>query len=338
MNLFGSDVLRAGVIGAGSVAQTAHLPSYTTHPDTNLVAVADLDPKRRAQTVSEYDIDTGYESGEAMLEEANIDVVSICTPAGTHKDLFLSAADAGCHIYCEKPMTTDVRSAQAMVAAASEADIITQVGYTRAYAENYRNVLSMVSNELLGEIKRVKTHRVRSPPAADWNFNPAMSGGGIVADQLGHMIDFYIRLFDSVPEVKSATLERLDVPTVEDYAELVFDFDGVPVETTLHWTPNAKHHRTVLFGTGGLLELNLESLAGEIQGETVAKKFGKQPFIDLRGEFRAWWGGTSKLHDRRVRDFIDHIVENDHDTVAPVQRGLEVTRVIADVYERGEFQ
>lgn len=83
MNLFGSDGLRAGVIGAGSVAQTAHLPSYTNHPDTNLVAVADLDPKRRAQTVSEYDIDTGYESGETMLEEANIDIVSICTPAGT---------------------------------------------------------------------------------------------------------------------------------------------------------------------------------------------------------------------------------------------------------------
>jgi len=43
MRLFGSSGLRAGVIGAGSVARTAHFPTYADHPETELVAVADLD-------------------------------------------------------------------------------------------------------------------------------------------------------------------------------------------------------------------------------------------------------------------------------------------------------
>ncbi|MFB6201885.1 MAG: Gfo/Idh/MocA family protein [Halorhabdus sp.] len=337
MELFGSDPLRAGVVGAGSVASTAHFPTYRDHPETALVAVADLDKDRRGAVAAEYGIEQEYETGKEMLAEADLDVVSICTPAGTHRDLFVAAADAGCHIYCEKPMTTDVESAKAMVDAAERAGIVTQIGYTRAYVENYRHVLAMVENHLLGDIKRLKTHRVRSPPDGGWNFDPEMSGGGIVTDQLGHMLDFYIRLFGTIPEVTSVELERLDVPTVEDYAVIEFDFGGVPVETTLHWTPNAKHHRNVLFGTGGLLEFNLDSLTGEVQGEAVAQKYGKQPFVDLRGEFRAWWGGTNDFHDVRVRDFVDHVVEEDSETVAPAQRGLDVTRVIAEVYERGEF-
>ena len=338
MGFFGSSGLRAGVIGAGSVARTAHLPTYANHPEIELVAVADLDDKIRATAVEEFDIDSDYDHGEMMLTEADLDIVSICTPAGTHRDLFIAAADAGCDIYCEKPFSTDVESAEAMIEASENANVVTQVGYTRAYVENYRHILSIHDNHLLVEVKRLKTHRVRSPPAAGWNFDPAMSGGGVVADQLGHILDFYIRLFGTTPEVTSVTLERLDVPTVEDFAELRFDFDGVPVETTLYWTPYAKQHRNVLVGTGGLLEFNLDTLSGDVQGETVAQQYGNQPFIDLRGEFRAWWGGSNDFHDRRVWDFVDHAIENDKNTVAPAQRGLDVTRIIADVYNRGEFQ
>ncbi|MDZ7850713.1 MAG: Gfo/Idh/MocA family oxidoreductase [Halodesulfurarchaeum sp.] len=338
MGLLRGSGLRAGVIGAGSVAQTAHFPTYVKHPETELVAVADLDNEKRTASVEEFDIDSEYERGEAMLAEEDLDIVSICTPAGTHRDLFVAAAEAGSHIYCEKPFSTDVESAEDMVNAAEAADVVTQVGYTRGYVENYRHVLSMVQNHLLGEIKRLKTHRVRSPPAADWNFDPTMSGGGVVADQLGHILDFYIRLFKTTPDITSVTLERLDVPTIEDFAELHFDFDGVPVETTLHWTPHAKHHRNVLMGTGGLLEFNLDKLTGDVQGETVAQQYGNQPFIDLRGEFRAWWGGSNDFHDRRVWDFVDHAVDEDHDTTAPAQRGLDVTRIIAEVYERGEVK
>lgn len=338
MDSFGSNRLRAGVVGVGSVARTAHLPTYADHPETNLVAVADLDEDRRTEVVSEFDIDASYSSGEVMLAEADLDVVSICTPAGTHRDLFVTAAEAGCHIYCEKPMTTDIESAKAMVEAAEAANIISQIGYTRAYVENYRRVLSLKINNLLGDIKRLKTHRVRSPPAGNWNFDPEVSGGGVVADQLGHIVDFYIRLFNTTPEVADVTLERLDVPTVEDYAEITFDFEGTLATTTLHWTPHAKNHRNVLFGTKGLLEFNLQSLNGEIQGETIAQKYGNQPFIDLRGEFRAWWGGSNDFHDVRVRDFVDHVIDGDPETIAPVQRGLEVTQVIDEVYDRGEFQ
>jgi len=338
MDLFGSDKLRAGVIGVGSVATTAHLPTYANHPDIELAAIADLDGQCRATIADDFGVGTTYESGEEMLATEDLDIVSICTPAGTHRDLFVAAAQTGCHVYCEKPMTTDVEGAEAMTEAAREANIITQIGYTRAYVENYRRVFSLVENHLLGDLKRLETHRVRSPPASGWNFDPELSGGGVVADQLGHIVDFYLRLFGTTPDINDVTLERLDVPTVEDYAQIEFDFDGTTVETTLHWTPNAQHHQNVLFGTGGLLEFNMDSLTGHVQGETVAQKYGKQPFVDIKGEFRAWWGGSNDFHDKRVLDFVDHVLKDDHDTIAPVQRGLDVTRVIAEVYERGDVQ
>jgi len=337
MNLFGSDGLRAGVVGLGSVAHTAHLPTYDAHPEATLAAVADLDAERRESVREEYGVDATYESGAEMIEDADLDLLSICTPPGTHRDLFVTAAEAGCHVYCEKPMTTTVADGEAMVAAAEDAGIITQMGYTRPYVENFRNVLSMLDHHLLGNLKRLQTHRVRNSPAGGWNYDPDLSGGGVVADQLPHIMDFYIRVFGTTPEIEAVALESLDVPAVEDYAELAFDFDGVHVETVLHWTLHTKYQRNVLLGTKGSVEFNMTRLDAEIQSEPVAQKYGQLPFVDLRDQFRAWWGGDDDFHGKRVWDFVDHVAADDHDTVAPVERGLEVTQVLREVYERGEM-
>lgn len=334
----GSDTLRAGVVGAGSVARTAHLPVYRDHPEVELVALADVDSDSRASAAREYGVDQRYADGQELIAEADVDLLSISTPPATHRALVTAAAEAGIHLYCEKPMATSVADAEAMAASAESAGVVTQVGYTRPYIETFKTVLRLSDCDILGEISSLHTHRIRPSPSGGWNYDPTVSGGGVVSDQLPHILDFYVRLFGTTPEIDSVQLESRDVSGVEDYAEIDFSFDGVPVRTTLQWTLDAKYQRNVLVAEHGTVEYDMTEFGGEVQSAEVAQRDGENPIVDLKGVARLFRSTGSDFHYERVWDFVDHVVAGDTDTIAPVSRGVTITELIRDVYDQSGWE
>lgn len=332
----GSGDIRAGVVGAGSVARTAHLPVYRDNHDVDLIAIADLDDESRISAAREYAANRTYDDGERMIRDESLDLISISTPPSTHRSLFVAAAEEGIHIYCEKPMATTVADAEAMAASAESAGIVTQIGYTRPYVENFKTVNSLVGNDVLGELKSLHTHRVRSPPSGRWNYNSEISGGGVIADQLPHIVDFYLRLFNDMPAIQEAKLRSTDIRDVEDFAEIEFNFGGIPVRTTLGWSLYTRHQRNVLVTDYGTLEYNMTDLTGTVQSVDLAQRYGENPVVDVRGVFRGFVAGDDNFHHKRVRDFINHVKANDRDTVAPADRGVEVTKIVRKVYDQAE--
>ena len=331
-----SEKLRAGVIGTGSVAQNAHLPVYENDERINLVAIADLDISSRKAVAEEFDIEHTYSEGTQMLSEEDLDIVSICTPPATHEDFFITAADAGVNIYCEKPMAISVEAAKRMVSAAESAGVVTQIGYTRPYVENFKTVLSLLENSILGDIRSLHTYRIRVPPGAQWNYDPSVSGGGVVSDQLPHILDFYMRVFGGEPTIHDVRFRSDEVPTVEDYAEIDFEFDGVPVRTTVGWSLHSKHQRNVLIASRGAVEYNMQTIEGKIQDNEFAQKSGENPIIDIKGLFRTFTSASDDFHSERIQDFIDHVESGNSDTIAPAQRGLKVTKVLREIYDQAE--
>ncbi|MUW13422.1 hypothetical protein GJ633_01200 [Halorubrum sp. CBA1125] len=332
----GFDRLRAGVVGAGSVARNAHLPVYKQDERVDLIAIADLDSSNRKSAAQDFDAERTYSNGDQMISEEDLDLVSICTPPATHESLFITAAEAGTNIYCEKPMTISVEAAKRMTAAAESAEVISQIGYTRPYVENYKTVLSLLDNSILGDIQSLHTHRIRGPPSGRWNYDPSVSGGGVVSDQLPHILDFYIRVFDTEPKIRDVRFRSDEVPTVEDYAEIDFEFDGIPVRTTLGWTLHSQYQRNVLNANRGTVEYNMRTIEGSIQGSEFAQKCGENPVIDIKGLFRSFASASDNFHSKRIQDFVDHVEANDFNTVAPVQRGLRITKIIREIYDRSE--
>ena len=102
--------LAVGVVGAGWMATDYHVPAFTSHPRTRVVAFAERDPSRRETVEAEQSL-PGYADAEAMLAAHDLDVVSICTPPSTHEEIFLAAVDSGCHVLCEKPRALSADSA-----------------------------------------------------------------------------------------------------------------------------------------------------------------------------------------------------------------------------------
>lgn len=324
-----------GVVGAGWMATDYHIPAYRDHGSTRMVAVAELNESRRSETASQFGLN-GYESAEAMLDAESLDVVSICTPPSTHREVFRSAVEAGCHVFCEKPLTIDCESAHEMQRAAESAGVITQVGYLTRYYENAKKAMSMLRNDLLGDLIEVRTTHHSTPPTQGWYYDRSVSGGGVMRDLLPHSLDMYLDLFGEAV-VEDCRLRDLRNRGVEDVAEVSLSFPDrdLTVDFTVGWTQPDVFMRHVVVGTDGWLEFDDDTLSGAIHGRPFEFRHGETPMVDI-GLTQLYGATTDDAHTERLRDFIDHVVSGDRDTAAPVERGVAVAEIIDTAYEFAE--
>ncbi|TQQ82254.1 Gfo/Idh/MocA family protein [Halonotius roseus] len=322
--------LTVGVVGAGWMATDYHVPAFTSHPRTRVVAFAERDDSRRSTVEEELSV-PGYADIGSLLAAHDLDIVSICTPPSTHEEIFLAAVDAGCHVLCEKPLALTAASAKQMAAAAADAEVVTQVGYLHRYYRNYERALKLLSNDLLGDIVEITVAHHSAPPSQGWYYNPTLSGGGVARDLFPHSLDVLIELFDHSPEVTDASVRYLRDRAVEDVAHVSLDFDGVPVDLSATWTQTDGVSRVLVVGTEGWLELDSKTLQGEVHGRPFEFQQGALPLVDI-GIATLFPASDEDAHTARIHDFADHAVAGDPDTAAPVDRGVAVAEVIDSVY------
>ena len=110
--------VRAAVIGLGWPG-IQHLKGYTADPRSEVIAVCDLDAEHAAQVAAEHAIPKTYTDHLEMLENAEIDAVSVCLPNFLHAPIAIDALNAGKHVLCEKPPARSAAEALAMADAAT---------------------------------------------------------------------------------------------------------------------------------------------------------------------------------------------------------------------------
>ncbi len=144
--------LRIGIIGCGGLAQEAHIPSLLKMKDSDnveIAAVCDVYQKRIDQAAYA----TGakpFKEYRAMLNQKDIDYVLVVTPEHWHARMTLDAADAGKHIYCEKPMTWSIDEAKKVVAKIKQTGVKMQVGVQGMSDDSYDTAQRMIKEGKIG--------------------------------------------------------------------------------------------------------------------------------------------------------------------------------------------
>jgi predicted dehydrogenase len=131
--------LKIGVIGCGAIAQIQHLPHLRElDAEFEIGGLADLSPNLLEAVGTEYGVapERRFVDYHEMLQ-TDIDGVIVC-PSVSHAPPTIAAAEAGKHVFVEKPMCTTVREAQAMVAAADKAGVVLMVAYMKRHEPAYR--------------------------------------------------------------------------------------------------------------------------------------------------------------------------------------------------------
>ena len=113
-------MVRVGIIGCGKIAQVRHIPEYEANPNAQVVALYDVDHDRACELAEQHGA-TAYSSLDDLLDDPDIDAVSVCTSNATHAEATIKALRAGKHVLCEKPMAVTLEECEQMVTAAEVA-------------------------------------------------------------------------------------------------------------------------------------------------------------------------------------------------------------------------
>jgi predicted dehydrogenase len=150
--------LRAGAIGhtgRGNFGHRLHLP-YQEIERTDMVAVADPDAAGRAQAQSDSGAAQGYADYREMLASESLDLVSVCPRfVDRHEEMLLDCIQAGCSIYCEKPMAADLASADRVIAAADAAGVKIAVAHQGLYLPQIHALRRLLEDGLIGQVLAV---------------------------------------------------------------------------------------------------------------------------------------------------------------------------------------
>ncbi|MCR2807525.1 Gfo/Idh/MocA family protein [Paenibacillus soyae] len=342
-----SQSIRIGVIGAGSISEM-HFGSYNKNDDAVIVAVCDLNEERAKAKAEKYNIPHVYTDYRELLENPDIDAVSVCTWNNSHAEISAAALRAGKHVLCEKPLSKTVEEALAVEQAVLESGKTLQVGFVRRYASNTRIVKAFMDNNELGPIYYAKASCIRKlGNPGGWFSDKERSGGGPLIDIGVHVIDlcWYLMGRPKVKSISGNTYNRLgnrsnvknlkfykaadynaELNSVEDMANALIRFEnGASLLVDVSFTLHAKEDELTvkLYGEKGGVELEPELTLIMEKYDTI---LNATPQIDnLSFEF------VQGFQDE-INYFIE-VCQGNKETLSPVQDGVEMMKILCGVYE-----
>jgi len=201
MSLSGSDKVRYAVVGAGTIAQTAVLPSFVhAHENSELVAVVSGDPEKRAALARTYHLrHTGsYDDLERVLHHAGVDAAYVAVPDTLHRELSERIALAGVHVLCEKPMATTEEDCHAMIGAADQGHVKLMIAYRLHFEQANLTAIEIARSGVIGEPRIFDALLTQRGPRGDGRAQ-AETGGGALFDLGPYCVNAARYLFRDEP-------------------------------------------------------------------------------------------------------------------------------------------
>ncbi len=347
-----TDTVRLGVVGLGFMGQT-----HATNAETlghEVVAGAELVESTREEFAETYDAVT-YERFEAMYDDEDIDAVAVSTPNAFHEEAVVAALERGYDVFCEKPLASDLESAERIADAAADADGFCMVNFHNRVSTATEVFKDHQAEGFFGEITHVDANYVRRrgiPGVGSWFTNRELSGGGAVVDIGVHAIDYalYLMGYPDVEEVFAVT--RTEFGHRDDYVdpgdwydetdEAVFDVedsatamircaDDRTISLEVTWAANQDDTKDfVVRGTEAGAELEL---GGEELTIYQAGTQGTDHLLDstLTGGSldRTGWEGSDE-------QFLEAVKTGEPPALNTAEHALTVQRVIDAIYRSGE--
>ncbi|KXA91535.1 hypothetical protein AKJ63_00985 [candidate division MSBL1 archaeon SCGC-AAA259D18] len=143
------DELNVGVIGVGLQGQI-HAKSYSLLKEANLEAIADINEKKARKIAEKLDVPKMYKNYENMLEDPEIEAVSVATPDFLHRDPVIDSIEAEKHVLCEKPMATKIEDAEDMIKAWEKSDVKFMVCFENRWNPPFRDAKRKIENGDIG--------------------------------------------------------------------------------------------------------------------------------------------------------------------------------------------
>jgi predicted dehydrogenase len=315
--------VRIGIVGLGYIGTTVGGQLHR-HPDATVRAICDLDADRLATSGDEFDVprDHQYTEYPAMLESAAIDAVLVGTPHTLHYEQVVAALERGCHVYCDKPLTTDLDRARDLAVRVQGSDLTVMVGYQRHLQTAFRTARERVTDHEPRWVTASITQSWIDDSRGTWRLEPELSGGGFLYDTGSHVLDGVLWTTGLEPVSVAASMDFHDDENRVDYrAHLDVEFaNGATGTFSFHGDAPSVREHVHLWDDEGAVYLEGTQWGSREVREIHPDAGEYVPYIDPRGE------------QSRADAFLESVSDG-IEPPATVRDALRVTALTEAAYE-----
>ena len=288
------------------VAEHKSGPGFQQAADSALVAVMRRDAVRAADFAARHGVPRWYSDPRELVNDPEVDAVSVATPPSSHLELALLACAAGKPTLVEKPMALNHAECVRMVEAFRAAGVPLFVAYSRRAQPRFREMKRLVESGAIGAPRIALVQLTAPPPRFDpkdlpWRLRPEVSGGGLFADLGCHTLDLLDFILGPITQVHGCAANQGQLYPAEDAVAMSFRF-AAGAHGQGAWQFNTAERRD-----------RIEILGSE--GSITTSTFGADPLILRNSE-----GAETRL---------------DFSTPSPVQLPL-IQTVVDELLGRGQ--
>lgn len=240
-------MIKIGIIGTGLIA-AYHAKSILNCKDRCIItAICDIEPSKMKSFGENFCPDAvKYNSYQELIDQADVDMVSVCTSNDTHKEIAIYAAEKGIAVLCEKPLGLDAEEVEEMAAACEKSGIINMTGFTYRRIPAVAQIKKLIDEGTLGKIYHYKGRFYADRMAAvdhplEWRHLESRAGSGVLGDLSSHTLDMALYLLSSqcskvtdvygdacimVPERKDPKTGEMVKVTSDDVCNVIGHFDN----------------------------------------------------------------------------------------------------------------
>lgn len=264
--------LRVGIIGAGGIVSSTHVPGLRRMPDVEIVAVANRSLESSRRAAAELRIPRAYADWQELLGADGIDAVLIGTWPYMHRTITLAALESGRHVLCQARMANTTAEAREMLAAAERhPNLVCQLVPSSGTYRIDRALQSLLAGGAVGDVLSVEVQMLQRGFAdfgaeLDWRHNPEYSGVNVL--NVGGTYESAMRWLG--PGNRVLGLTRVQIPTrrdedgaqvnasIPDHVEVLYELaNGAPVHMKFSETTGLSRGNDIwIFGSEGTLHVD----------------------------------------------------------------------------------
>lgn len=331
-------MLKVGVLGCGTIARVRHLLEYDNNKEVEITAVCDIVEERAEEMAKLYGA-KAFTDYRDVLENKEIDVISICLPNYLHASVTIAALNAGKHVLCEKPMATSKDEAEAMIAAGKLNEKKLMIAHNQRFVASHQKAKEIIESGKLGKIYSFSTTFGHPGPeewsidgAESWFFDKERAFIGAMGDLGVHKADLMRYLMGEFSEVGAFIETNAKQNTeVDDNAVCILRTEsGIIGTLTASWAyVTGGDNSTIIYGENGTLRLEADpvySLIEEYRDGTIINHQLEK--IQTNEE-----GGQS--NSSIIDYFVTSILENSEPPI-PGEEGMKSLEIILAAIESQE--